>query len=245
MTLDYFSQKQVVESMTHDHLFIWLEMLAAVKEYLKPGCRVLDYGCSSGELLQILFQGVKGLFEPVKPTLAVGVELETMQDVLLMATARTPSNLPILFSHAPLNAFPCQFDLIVSHEVIYLLADLDGTFESAYTALRPGAVFCAATAGYVENEYYQRWSPKFKERNIRVFDYSKETYIESLKNVGFDSVEHRRLLLTEETYTRWRSERPFNDLEWFESDEDERRYFTQVGKILFIGRKGPLHPPDV
>lgn len=167
----------------------------------------------------------------------LGIEVEAMRDVLLTATDTTPADLPIVFSHAPLTAFPRQFDVIISHEVIYLLEDLDTTFEAVHAALKPGGIFCAATAGYIENEYYRRWRPQFEKLGIQALSYSKDTYVQSLKRAGFHKVDVHSLLLTEATYTRWRSERPFHDLEWFESEDDVRHYFTHVGKLAFLGKK--------
>src|SRR5260370_21671448 len=144
MQSEYFSQEWVVESMPHEHLFPWLELLSIVGTFMRPGCRILDFGCSSGELLRLLYRGVPGLMEPVKPLLALGLEPEATKDVLLNSTAKTSHDLPIIFSHAPLSAFPNQFDLIISYEVIYLVEDLDATFEAAYTALNLGGRFYAA-----------------------------------------------------------------------------------------------------
>lgn len=233
----YFSNENIVKSMTHDHLFIWMEMVSVIKQDLVEGCRVMDFGCSSGELLRILCEGVPGLIDPIKPSIAVGLELESMRDVLIKAANKIPSNLPIILSTAPLRAFPSQFDVILSHEVLYLVDDLAATFAAAFSALKYGGVFCAATAGYIENEYYQRWQPKFRERDITVFNRSKHEYVELLKLAGFEQVKMLPLRLTEEVCHHWRSERPFDDWEWFDSQEDEKRYFTKIGKLVFIARR--------
>ena len=244
MQSEYFSQEWVMESMQHDHLFSWLELFSIVGTFMKPGCKILDFGCSSGELLRLLYRDVPGLIEPVKPLLAVGLEPEAMKDTLLTAIAKTSHDLPIIFSHAPLSAFPNQFDLIISHDVIYLVEDLDATFEAAYTALKFGGRFYAATDGYIENEYYGRWKPQFEKRNIRALSYSKDTYIQSLKRAGFQEVDALPLRLTEETYARLRAERSSDNLEWskewFESEDDERHFLTEVGKLVFLGKKGEL-----
>jgi len=233
----YFSNENIVKAMPHDHLFIWMEMVSAIKQDLKAGCKVADFGCSSGELLRVLCAGVPNLIDPIKPAIAVGLELETMRDVLIKAASKMPSGLPIVLSSAPLHAFASQFDVILSHEVLYLVEDLADTFAAAFAALKAGGVLCAATAGYIENEYYQRWQSKFKKRGITVFNHSKDEYAALLKLAGFDQVQVIPILLTKQVYHRWRSERAFDDWEWFESQHDEERYFTKVGKLAFIARR--------
>jgi SAM-dependent methyltransferase len=238
MSADYFAQPDVVSAMRHDHVYLWMEMLAAVRRQLPPSARVADLGCSSGELLRILFYGIPGLLEPLHPSLGIGIDLPEMSAVLAEAACRTARELPITFCHAPLTAFPAQFDLILSHEVLYLIEDLDGIAVAALEALRPGGIFCAATMGYSENEYYRRWLPLMRARQIRAFDRSSETYKQALRQAGFADVQMQSLLLTAETYEAWRARQACDDDEWFTSHEDERRYFTQVGKLLLIGQRG-------
>lgn len=178
-----------------------------------------------------------GRLRPVRPALGVGLEPPSARSVLRAATALTPARLPILFTAAPLDAFPGQFDLILSHEVIYLLEDLEGTFAAARRALRPGGLFAAATAMYREHEYYRRWRPRLARHGIPVFDYSRATYVRALRRAGFRRVEVRPLRLSVGTYRRWCATRRSGRSEWFASDADERRYFTEVGKLVFLGAK--------
>jgi len=49
--------------------------------------------------------------------------------------------------------------------------------------------------------------------------------------------EVRPLRLSVGTYRRWRATRRSERSEWFASDADERRYFTEVGKLVFLGAK--------
>lgn len=237
MQSDYFGEKYVIDSMEHEHLFLWLEMLKFAQNHLVPGCAILDFGCSSGELLQLLCHGRTGMFEPIKPRLALGLEQESMRSTLLTATEKVPANSPILFSCASPHAFPEQFDVILSHEVIYLLNDLVETLTSLYLALRPGGIFCAATAGYTENEYYQRWRSRFEARGIAFHNYSTNAYLQAMQRAGFEAIETHTLRLTKETYIQWKHDHIPVDTEWFESPEDEQRYFTTVGKRVFIGKK--------
>ena len=106
MAHDYFAAEAIVEAMQHDHLCIWLEMIDAVKPALRPGCRVLDFGCSSGELVRILCRGVPGLLDPVNPSLAVGLEQESMREVLDTATAGPPATCRCCFRTPHSRPFP-------------------------------------------------------------------------------------------------------------------------------------------
>jgi 2-polyprenyl-3-methyl-5-hydroxy-6-metoxy-1,4-benzoquinol methylase len=223
--------------MGHDHYYLWLEMLGAVREQLRDGVRIADFGCNSGELLRMLFGGAPGLFGRVRPSLGIGIDLPAMGVVLEQAT-RTMHELPIVFCHAPLSSFPGQFDLILSHEVLYLVEDLNGFARDAYQALRPQGMLCAATMGYSENSYFRRWLPLMQAREIRAFDRPCAAYEKSLQDAGFSTVQTRPLLLSEGTYDAWKTRRPFDDKEWFFSMDDERRYFTQIGKVMMIARRG-------
>ncbi|MBI2466680.1 MAG: class I SAM-dependent methyltransferase [Candidatus Rokubacteria bacterium] len=228
------------DAVDPDHLGLWLGLFRVVRRWLRPGCRVLDLGSSAGDCLRLLWTGVPGRLRPVRPALGVGLEPPSARSVLRAATALTPARLPILFTVAPLDAFPGQFDLILSHEVIYLLEDLEGTFAAARRALRPGGLFAAATAMYREHEYYRRWRPRLARHGIPVFDYSRATYVRALRRAGFRRVEVRPLRLSVGTYRRWRATRRPARSEWFASDADERRYFAEVGKLVFLGRRrGP------
>jgi SAM-dependent methyltransferase len=238
MKADYFSQSDVVEAMGHDHYYLWLEMLAAVREQMHDGALIADFGCNSGELLRMLLGGAPGLLGHVQPSLGIGIDLPEMGAVLEQATHKTKSGLPIVFCHAPLSSFPGQFDLILSHEVLYLVEDLNAFARDAYQALKPQGMLCAATMGYSENSYFRRWLPLMQTRQIRAFDRPRAAYERSFRDAGFSTVQSRSLLLSEGTYDAWKARRPFNDKEWFLSMHDERRYFTQVGKLMMIARRG-------
>lgn len=238
MKREYFAQPDVLESMQHDHLYLWLEMRRAVQDQLGNGVRIADLGCSSGEMLRMLLAGLPGLVEPVHASLAVGFDLPEMDAVLRRAALATRREMPIAFCHASLSAFPGQFDLIFSHEVLYLVSHLDALCVSAFAALRPRGVFCAATMGYSENPYYRRWLPLMRERNIPAVERSLADYTGSLQRAGFSEVRMQALLLGDAAYEDWKASRPQHDPEWFSSAEDERRYFTQVGKMILIARRG-------
>jgi hypothetical protein len=71
---DYFADSRVINSMPHEHAFIWAHTLAELRDELPAAYRAADLGCSSGDFLRMLCDGLPGSVEPMPPAAAVGLE---------------------------------------------------------------------------------------------------------------------------------------------------------------------------
>ena len=171
--------------------------------------------------------------------LGLGIDRAALSPVLAEAAARLGGVLPVAFSSAPPSAFPGQFDLVMSHEVVYLLPDLEAAFGGLHASLRGGGVVAMATGCHIENALYPRWQESFARVGVRAYPYRVSDYTRALEAAGFEGIEHRSLRLALEEYEEWvatREERTPNP-SWFPTPDEERRYYTEFGKALLLARR--------
>ena len=134
MAREYWQSADEDEAMQDEHRFIWDAMLEAIDVAL-DGARVLDAGCNRGGFLRLVadrhaIAGGWG-YDP-----AVGA----IDDARRLAGYRG-------LHYAVADTVPSDwrdFDVAFSHEVIYLLHDLQRHAGAIYDALRPGGVYFAA-----------------------------------------------------------------------------------------------------
>jgi SAM-dependent methyltransferase len=115
--------------MQEEHAFIWDAMLETIDIEL-AGKRVLDAGCNRGGFLRLLTDDcsiVEGFgYDP-----AVGA----VEDARRLAGDR-----PLRFEVSDTVPTGCSgFDVAFSHEVLYLIHDLDAHARAIFAALSPGA----------------------------------------------------------------------------------------------------------
>jgi SAM-dependent methyltransferase len=223
--------------MEAEHGPLWAAFLRAVSDLVAPGVRVMDFGCNRGGLLGVLAGGYENIWSGVPHGLAVGVEADTAPMRSLLKAA--PSRGDLLFTTASPRHFPGQFDLVLSHEVVYLLADLPAVFAGLHEALVDGGHACITTGGHVENPLYVRWQRALQKSGVRAQSYREADYEDALQGAGFGSIRRARLLLSEDEYDRWVSTRPerASNPDWFPSDVEEKHYYVDFGKPIFIAQR--------
>lgn len=236
---DYFGEVAVIEAMAAEHRALWKSLFHACRAHMSPGMRVLDFGCGNGSMLAYLFNGDGRGWPGCRFDLGVGLDRPALRSVLAEAGERFGGGVPLVFSTAPASAFPGQFDLVLSHEAIYLLASLAGTFRELHSSLKPGGVIAMATGCHLENELYPRWRRAFGRAGVRACSYGLQDYTGALREAGFGGVEVGRLRLSEAEYAEWVEARggPRPNPDWFASAEEEHDYYTAVGKALIVARR--------
>ena len=101
------------DSMTDEHAWIWREMIRAIPWPETP--RVLDIGCNQGGFLRLLDDSI---------SLASGVGIDLAKDAISKAEARKAGRPLEYLASKELTDAGHEFDIAVSHEVIYLISDL-------------------------------------------------------------------------------------------------------------------------
>jgi SAM-dependent methyltransferase len=235
----YFAQPLVMDAMSAEHLYLWRSLFQACGPLMKDEMRILDFGCGNGSMLAYLMRGDGRVWKGCRFSLGMGIDRPELDAVLAEAAGRMGGMLPVAFSSAPASAFPGQFDLVVSHEVIYLLPALVRTFAELHTSLRNGGSVALATGCHMENELYPRWLEAFGRLGVHAHRYRTDDYTRALRDAGFDEIETGRVRLAPGDYDEWVDARGSRDPnpDWFPTAEEERRYYTESGKLLILARR--------
>jgi SAM-dependent methyltransferase len=155
----------------------WRTMIENVQEKDLRSKTILDFGCNQGGFIQMLYHS-----HPFKK--AVGVDIAAAS---LAQAARINAHLPIDFYPAEdLSLLNDVFDVAFSHEVIYLLPDLNAHAKQMRSVLKDNGVYYAATGCHTDNPAWPAWHKAISEySNIPVPDYSLDDYAASFANNGF------------------------------------------------------------
>lgn len=136
------------QDMEEGHGPSWQAFIDHLSEKDYSGKAVLDYGCNRGGFLRLLHQQ-----KPFATALGVDIAMDSVADA-----ENRKGDLPATFAHVEaLNGKENEFDFAFSHEVVYLLPDLDAHAQDIYKALKPGGVYYIAIGEYAENPLWERW----------------------------------------------------------------------------------------
>jgi len=237
-----FTGASEILSMEAEHLSLWRAFIRVFAPLLPPGGRILDFGCNRGGMLLLMFQEGGRAAGSLQPSLAVGIDVDTppMRAHLEESARAVRGRYPLIFTTTSPRHFSGQFDLAVSHEVVYLLPDLHRTFAEIASALTPGGSFCLTTGCHAENPLYPLWRTSFEAHGIEAHEHDVAQYEGALLASGFRRVHAGRLRLTTDEYDAWILRRGTEDPNpaWFPSATAERDYYTKIGKLLLTAERG-------
>ena len=189
--------------MQEEHLFLWRALLDTI-DIDVAGSRVLDAGCNRGGFLRLLVDecGISEGFgyDPASGAIDDARRLAGQRPLTFETAATVPSGW-------------AEFDVVFSHEVLYLLQDLASHAHATFAALAPGAPYFAVMGVHAGSRLMSAWHdsvardlglPRLYDLDevVEVFDGAGfEVAVARLK-VGFVPVsarrgghEHRRGLL--------------------------------------------------
>lgn len=216
--LDTWTTTQEEEDrMFHGHFHHWRTMVDLMTETNLRNKKVLDFGCNQGGFLRMLYNNY-----PYAG--AVGVDIAEAS----LAKARAfAAGLPIKYEPAAyLDSVKDAFDVAFSHEVIYLLQDLDAHARQMKSVLKKGGVYYAATGCHTDNPLWPAWHKVITEySNIPVPNYALSDYANAFTRAGFgvelQSFKNTGFITAEE-----------DDHVYYPTLMDKLRYYAQH-KILF------------
>ena len=201
------------DGMTQEHAWIWREMIAAIPHLDLSALSVLDIGCNQGGFLRMLYD--------TRP-FETGVGVDIAKERVALAEA-AKGDRPI--SYKPTTTLAeagTGFDLAFSHEVIYLIEDLEDHARQVADVLNLVAHYDAGTCCHADNPLYATCRPLIENMsNIPVPNHSVGDIAEAFRASGFAVSISRFLsgafipaespnpflpsdLERIETYTRWK-----------------------------------------
>lgn len=201
--------------MADGHAPIWRHLIGMIQERDLSGKTVLDFGCNQGGFLRHLHA-----MRPFRRALGV--------DIAEQSIARANAlkgNLPIQYqTGGSVTGWKAQFDLAFSHEVIYLVKDIDGHASDIWQSLKPGGVYYSVTGCHTDNPLWPKWRELVATRtNTVVQDRSITDYAKAFERAGF-KVSARKL--------EFDGFVPYVADGWTPDFADALTYYTQT-KVVF------------
>ncbi len=165
------------DGMNDGHAILWRRMIELMAERSLEGKRVLDFGCNQGGLLRMLYQS-----HGFAKALGIDIAAESIEK----ARSYSPM-IPARFEvRKTLNGLENEFDVALSHEVLYLIPDLDDHANQIFNSLKPGGVYYAACGCHLDNPEWQDWKSEIQSMsNLPVQDYSLDDYAHAFNRAGF------------------------------------------------------------
>jgi ubiquinone/menaquinone biosynthesis C-methylase UbiE len=182
---------------------------------------VIDVGCGVGWATRVLAQ-------KASRGIVLGIDLSDRMIFQARKEYRNPHN--ALFVVADASGIPCVdgfFDSLLSVESIYYYPGLDLAFHEVHRILKPGAKAFFLISYYQENPHGHEWA---KHIDIPVHLLGTEDYLSVLKNSGFRTATHRRIIDSTPLPEDW------TPTHWFTTRQDHMR-FRSEGALLLIAEK--------
>lgn len=166
------------DSMTDEHVWIWQEMINIIPQPDLSSVRVLDIGCNQGGFLRKLYD---------QRPFASGVGIDIARDrVALANAAKGDRPLQYVASSQPEDAGD-GFDLAFSHEVIYLIEDLQAHARQVGKVLKTGGHYDAVTCCHADSPLWAKWRPKIAQfSNVGVPNHSVADIASAFRSEGFE-----------------------------------------------------------
>lgn len=164
--------------MEEAHRPYWRHFIATIPETDLSTRTVLDFGCNRGGFLRLL--------HALKP-FHRGLGVDIARDSVAAANALR-GTAPVRYEIATsLDAWPAQFDIAFSYEVIYLLPDLADHAAQMHAALKPGGVYYAVTGCHTHCPLWPDWRTRIAGlSNAPVQDRAPDDYANAFIAAGFE-----------------------------------------------------------
>lgn len=182
---------------------------------------VLDLGCGVGWATRVLAQ-------KASRGIVVGIDLSDRMIAQARSGYRNPHNTFFIVADAAgIPSGDSFFNALLSVESIYYYPELEHAFAEVHRILKPGGKAYFLISYYKENRYGHEWA---KYIDIPVHQLSAEEYTAALKQSGFATALHRRIIDSTPLPEDW------TPAYWFPTRQDHMR-FRAEGALLLTAEK--------
>jgi SAM-dependent methyltransferase len=163
--------------MYKDHYPAWVVMIDRMHENDLLDKTILDFGCNQGGFLHVLFSK-----KPFKLGIGVDLAIEDIQT----ANAQK-KELPVEYQAVDnLSHLKEIIDIAFSHEVFYLIDDLESHAREMYTALKKKGIYYASLGCHSNNPMWENWKQMIeKTSNIKPHTYTLNFITDTFRKYGF------------------------------------------------------------
>ena len=178
MTIQTWTTDLVAEQAMEDgHDLYWNRMIDLVAEPDLRSARVLDFGCNQGGFLRLLHAR-----KPFARALGIDIARAAVE-----VARRRRTTEPVDYRVVQLlDEVAETFDIAFSHEVVYLIEDIDAHARAMHARLAPGGVYYVAIGCHTDNPAWPEWAVEIpRKSNLPVFGRSLEQYAAAFAAAGF------------------------------------------------------------
>ncbi|TNM63564.1 class I SAM-dependent methyltransferase [Aliirhizobium smilacinae] len=174
----WYDSTEAEDAMAKGHAPVWKHLIGLIRETDLTKATVLDFGCNQGGFLRLLYDQ--------RPFLR-GVGADVATGSIEKANA-LKGDLPLVYhARSTVSGLGETFDLVTSHEVIYLLEDIEGHAADIFNVLNAGGVYYAVTGCHSGNPDLEAWRHIVRSRTDTViYDRSIAQYAQTFLDAGFE-----------------------------------------------------------
>jgi SAM-dependent methyltransferase len=217
----WYDDEKREDAMADGHAPVWGHLISLMRETDLSDASVLDYGCNQGGLLRMLLDE-----RPFSRGLGIDIAAASIDKARQLSAGL---NLDFEVGDSPSRHVEA-FDLAISHEVIYLIDDLEAHAEQMLAALKPGGVYYAITGCHTGNPDLDAWREIVEQRTMtRIIDRSVDDYASLFLAAGFE-VSARKF--------GYDGFIPFTKDRWKTSYANDLTYYRDIKTIFRLVRPG-------
>lgn len=164
----FFEDPREDAALADRNAIFWRALLGHVEadRVVSPGCTILDWGCHQGGLLCLAVS-------MLRPAKVYGIEPLLEARRFAEASLRQYDVESLILPSESTSAIGAgTIDLVLSHEVFYLLEDLDAAMREVGRLVAPGGSAYIVLGCHTENPVWPLWKDELEGLGHRVFDHS-------------------------------------------------------------------------